>query len=192
MDFKSLIQSRMLKLPVLSFSAVSLNKSKWNEVFDRIKGQYKVYYGRIEDDKILVSLLCFEKVTSNGIEISFYNPYRDINNNYQCYEYRGIAYPVNEMIYIFAEQKNPNDYEVLSIILSPHRTPVLEFLDGIIMGVGVKKGGKSMIAANSFVCHRQKRYIDDPTKEIGKSLGYVERKDLPAFAYANQHQTIII
>lgn len=167
---------------VLSFTSVRLHKSKWIDFANRLKGQYNIYYGKTEDNCAIVSILEIGDPTPSGIEVRFYNPFRD-SSGISYYEYKGVAFPVNELLYIYAEQTNGSDYEILSIILTVGRTPVTGSMDGIIMGIGVKDGA-SAIAANSLICRRatQKQSKELTTRDLSNlGAGYIKYEKIDKF-----------
>jgi len=184
--FRSIMQDYTTRsnLMLLSFRSIKKSVAEFSEALKTYKGQYLVYYAS-ETSPALASLLSINKVTKEGIEFTFVNPYRANDGSLSAYEYSGYMYPVSEFLYFICEQKT-RDYEILSLILYKSRGPHVSLLSGLITGIGVKEDNTGWIASVPIIAYRRLKGIEDWQAALrNNELGFIAWDKLPEVVRRN-------
>ena len=163
--------------PRLSFASTEKWKHLWPGAVEKYKGSYFLYTKVLSiPNHYAVSLLRIVDLTPHGIEFDLYNvDNREVTSgNSIVYKYRGLVFPVNDVLNFFGEEESSD--EMISLVSSTSQVSPPSNLKGHLIAVGVGPGMR-MPSGSSLVLIFQTRKMLD-VKSASRSLGVLSESEL--------------
>jgi len=162
-----------------SIRTISLNSNRFEDVFKKYEGSYKVYHLQLDKSKVVVSLLNVKYLADEGIIVEYINPHVDVAGHQSNYEYRGYLYPLAGFMYVVCEQFQ-SEYEILTMLLHDNPDPKPRVLKGLVTGIGVIEGS-NYIAARPIILARQRNKLKNEHETLDGNIGHLPIGEIPQY-----------